>query len=228
MQHGIDAFNDLFRIGILAGLLSVILHFSLLTRLPTYPFYFYSAFLLITVIHSLFLARRIEFLKKKAEFQAQTDELTGLMNRRAFFRAARYIFALHDRMPLMSVVVFADLDGFKKINDTMGHDMGDQVLCKFAELVKTGFRETDIISRYGGDEFVFLLMDIDIENAGILMGRIEKRFTDWGKEEGMNVGLSWGMRALEKSCNNIDELLQQADANLYKEKIRKKALSYSR
>ncbi len=77
MQHGIDAFNDLFRIGILAGLLSVILHFFLLTRLPTYPFYFYSAFLLITVIHSLFLARRIEFLKKKAEFQARTDHRLG-------------------------------------------------------------------------------------------------------------------------------------------------------
>lgn len=228
MQHGFDTFNDLFRIGILAGLLSVILHFSLLTRLPPYPFYFYSVFLLITVLHSFFLARRIEFLKKRAESQAQTDELTGLMNRRAFFRSARYIFALRDRMSLMSVVVFVDLDGFKKINDTMGHDMGDQVLCKFAELVKTGFRETDIISRYGGDEFVFFLVDIDIENAGILMGRIEERFTDWGKEGGINVGLSWGMKAPEKGCNNIDEIIQQADTNLYKEKTRKKALSYSR
>ncbi|RJP94199.1 MAG: sensor domain-containing diguanylate cyclase [Desulfobacteraceae bacterium] len=223
MQHGLDIFNDLLRLGILAGLLSVILHFSLLMRLPPYPFYFYSAFLLITTFHSFFLARRIEFLRKKAESQAQTDELTGLMNRRAFFRAAKYLFSLRERLPLTIIVIYADLDKFKKINDTMGHDMGDRVLCKFAELLKTGFRGTDIISRYGGDEFVLLLIDIDIEKAGILMGRIDKRFTDWGKEGGINVGISWGMKTPKKDCNDIDEILKQADEALYEEKIKKSA-----
>jgi diguanylate cyclase (GGDEF)-like protein len=162
-------------------------------------------------------------LRKKAESQAQTDELTGLMNRRAFFRAAKYIFSLRERLPLTIIVIYADLDKFKKINDTMGHDMGDRVLCKFAELLKTGFRGTDIISRYGGDEFVLLLIDIDIKKAGILMGRIDKRFTDWGKEGGINVGISWGMKTPKKDCNDIDEILQQADEALYEEKIKKSA-----
>ena len=226
MQHGLDIFISLVRIGIWIGLVSVILHFFLQMRPPPYPFYFYLAFLLVCVFHSFFLVQRLEFMKERAEFQSRTDELTGLMNRRAFFRAAMYIFSLRDRMPLMFVVVFVDLDGFKEINDTMGHDMGDRVLCKFAKQVKNSFRETDIISRYGGDEFVFLLVDTDIENAGLLMGRIEKRFTDWGKEEGINVGVSWGMKVPGKGCNDLDGILRQADADLYKEKTRKKAVRY--
>ncbi|NOY68988.1 MAG: diguanylate cyclase [Deltaproteobacteria bacterium] len=223
IQHGLDNFTIGVRKGILIGFLCVVLHFLLQTRLPPYPFYAYAVFVLACIFYSYVLVRRVETLKEKAESLAQTDELTGLMNRRAFLQAADYLLSLHERMPLILVVVFVDLDGFKKINDTLGHDMGDRVLCKFAELVKTSFRKTDIISRYGGDEFAFILMDNNIENAGMVMRRLEGRFSDWGKENKINLGISWGMKALEKGRNDIDEILRHADAALYKEKTRKKA-----
>ncbi len=86
-----------------------------------------------------------------------TDELTGLYNRRGFFLLGNQQFKTAQRTQMFCCLLFADLDGLKQINDSLGHEIGDKFLIDTAQLLKQTFRESDIIARLGGDEFVILL-----------------------------------------------------------------------
>lgn len=222
IQHGLDNFVHVARNGILIGIVAVILHFYLLSAMPPYSFYFFIGLLFSCMLYAYALVRRIEGLKNRAEALAQTDELTGLMNRRAFMKTARYLLSLYDRTHLSLVFIFADLDGFKSINDTMGHDTGDLVLSQFAEMIKMNFRRTDITARYGGDEFVFILTDSDVEDARKVMHRLEDQLVEWADRHKVRVGISWGMKAVTKENVDVDDILRDADEALYIEKDKKK------
>jgi len=100
-------------------------------------------------------------LENKLRHLAATDPLTGLMNRRAFMEAAHAAFTLAARTGRPVSVVMIDADHFKRINDTYGHDAGDQVLRAFADLVRMGLRASDIAGRLGGEEFCLILPDTE-------------------------------------------------------------------
>ncbi len=80
-----------------------------------------------------------------------------MRNRRAFLKAAEYLLLLNERSNISLVLMFADLDNFKTVNDQFGHEMGDKVLRHFSDMARSSFRKSDILARYGGDEFVMLL-----------------------------------------------------------------------
>src|SRR3990167_7411764 len=96
---------------------------------------------------------------------AQTDELTGLMNRRAFYEQAQLLYAqcLRQQQPLCALMM--DMDHFKAINDTYGHQAGDQVLRQIGAVISASFRQTDIYGRLGGEEFAVLLPNTSLETA---------------------------------------------------------------
>jgi len=117
---------------------------------------------------------------------ATTDDLTGLYNRRYFMDKLAQQKALSERNESDFVVCYCDLDHFKQINDTFGHHIGDIVLQKFAEILKSSIREIDYAARFGGEEFVCLLVETDLEDALNVTERIRvtlenRNFSDIGQ-----------------------------------------------
>jgi len=165
------------------------------------------------------LHRQLEAKNRLLEELALTDPLTGLPNRRAIEEwatrqlsgAARYGFAF--------LVVLADLDHFKSVNDTHGHDAGDRVLKKFAEILKTNSRRSDICGRIGGEEFLFILTHTTQENARIVIERIraELEATKFDFDGGsLKVTASFGLAGFEETQPaDFNRLVAQADVALY-------------
>jgi diguanylate cyclase (GGDEF)-like protein len=224
IQHGLNNFIVTAKNAFIICLISIPIHFYLSGQLPPYGFYFCVAFLLVCAHYAYYLLQRIENLKNQAENLAQLDELTGVLNRRAFIKSAEYLISLRTRNQIPLVFVFADLDGFKKVNDILGHATGDMVLKSFTMMAIQNFRKTDIVARYGGDEFVFVLTNSDLENAKKVMSRLETQFTNWASIHNIKVGISYGIKELSDSTEKLDEILHAADEALYEAKRNKRMM----
>lgn len=130
---------------------------------------------ILQVILSFF--ERVYYVQKLEEASFR-DVLTGLFNRRYFMMVLRSEILRVKRYKIDSVVVMLDMDGLKKINDTYGHDAGDRALREVAKALLENVRSTDICARYGGDEFVILMPETDVENAKKAVRRILKRLNE--------------------------------------------------
>jgi len=143
------------------------------------------------------------------EEMAHIDPLTGLYNRRAL---EKYIDTMiSERIPF--TLAMCDLDGFKRYNDTYGHQAGDIVLKKFASLLRESIRSTDLSFRYGGDEFVIILQG-ELRDINFLCDRIRNRL----REQIRTVDVSFGFSIFPKDGNSLDEILAIADSSLYEAK----------
>jgi diguanylate cyclase (GGDEF)-like protein len=154
-----------------------------------------------------------------------TDELTGLYNRRGFFTLTDQLLKLARRQKKGIFMLYADIDNLKKINDTFGHKEGDMALIETADILKKNYRESDIIARIGGDEFVIIPIGTTGDNIDIITSRFEKSieiYNSKSKRE-YNLSLSYGLTYYdpENPCS-IDELLTQADKIMYEHKRNKK------
>ena len=154
-----------------------------------------------------------------------TDELTGLYNRRGFFTLTDQLLKLARRQKQGIFMLYADIDNLKEINDTFGHKEGDMALIETADILKKNYRESDIIARIGGDEFVIIPIGTTGDNIDIITSRFEKSieiYNSKSKRE-YNLSLSYGLAYYdpENPCS-IDELLTQADKIMYEHKRHKK------
>jgi diguanylate cyclase (GGDEF)-like protein len=152
-----------------------------------------------------------------------TDELTGLYNRRRFFVLAEQCLKVALRKKKRSLLFFIDVDNLKWINDQYGHDSGDQILIDFGSILKKTFRESDIIARIGGDEFVVLAESTD-ENSESLIARLYENLKDYNVERSEHhiVSISVGAAQFDPgSPVSIDELLSEADTLMYVQKRRR-------
>ena len=127
------------------------------------PSSIYWAFTVATQRDSLYqelvnLRNALEERAERLEKLSQTDELTGLLNRRAFIDRAQIALKQAQRSGLFVAFLMLDIDFFKRINDQFGHDMGDQVLTQFAQLLANNTRENDIVARIGGEEFAIVVL----------------------------------------------------------------------
>jgi diguanylate cyclase (GGDEF)-like protein/PAS domain S-box-containing protein len=149
------------------------------------------------------------------------DELTGLYNRRGFSTLGQQQLKMADRAKRKMVLLFADFDDLKRINDTLGHREGDQALIEIASVLKDTFRESDIIARIGGDEFVVLAIETDGVSAEILTSRLQENLEARNAEgdHRYKLSLSAGIARYdpEHPCS-IDELLARADRLMYEQK----------
>ncbi len=154
-----------------------------------------------------------------------TDELTGLYNRRGFLTLAEQQFRVANRLKKRLYIISADLDDLKRINDIKGHKAGDAALAEAANLLRESFRESDIIARIGGDEFVVMLIDMADESAEMILQRIEKSFEEKNVEEKQSykISVSTGIAYCDpdSSCS-IQQLLNMADNAMYEQKRLKK------
>jgi len=160
-------------------------------------------------------------LEEKLRTLSIQDELTKLHNRRGFFALGEQQRKAAKREKKVVSILFADLDDMKWINDTLGHEKGDQALRETASILKKTFRESDIIARIGGDEFAVLSLLDSKNEAGILTSRLEKTLdvVNRRKTEPYRLSLSVGMACSdpEDPCS-IVELLTLADKHMYEQK----------
>lgn len=173
------------------------------------------------------LLARLKYARLKENFRelSITDELTGLANRRGFFTFAQQQIKLHRRSQGSLVLLFADLDDFKSINDTLGHQAGDRVLIDAAAVLRETYRESDIIARMGGDEFAAILVNSPETSIAVLRSRLQEHIDAYNacRDGRITLSMSVGMAVLDPSRTaTADELVREADARMYEEKKRKK------
>ena len=160
-----------------------------------------------------------EMLHTKLREQALRDPLTGLHNRRYLFEMAPALLELARRQGNTLSVVLLDLDHFKLLNDTYGHQAGDLVLQRFAGLLTQMLRRSDIICRHGGEEFVAVMPDIDAEGTESMLNRLLLAFqahtTETGRRRLPGGSFSAGIAMFPRHGTTLEQLLSRADRGLY-------------
>jgi diguanylate cyclase (GGDEF)-like protein len=159
-------------------------------------------------------------LSRELERRVNTDVVTGLANRTAFVETLRH--RLVQGRPL--AVLFVDLDDFKKVNDTLGHTVGDELIVNVAERLRRGTRESDIVARFGGDEFAVMLWDLNADDAlqvaQRMLGQLKTPFHLCGRT--VSVRASGGLAVSAVPPANVEdrvvELMRQADLAMYASK----------
>ncbi|UQB41294.1 diguanylate cyclase [Thiomicrospira microaerophila] len=160
-------------------------------------------------------------LQKQLENQARFDSLTGLPNRGYLLENIQNEFNRIKRHHTKAILIMADLDKFKSINDQYGHAIGDQVLKDFAHLMSNNLRKTDIFGRFGGEEFVILLTETDLYHGKILAERLRHNVSEHVvKVDQLQIKftVSLGMVELNAKSENIETALTYADKALYQAK----------
>ncbi|WPM31393.1 GGDEF domain-containing protein [Hydrogenobacter sp. T-2] len=164
-----------------------------------------------------------ELEKKKSELEqlAYYDPLTGLPNRRFFFDHANLILESSKRYGNPLSLLIIDIDHFKKINDTYGHEAGDLVLKSFADILRKNIRQSDLSARLGGEEFVLLMPNTNLQRGKVVAERIRSAFQNSlivyeGKE--VRATLSVGLAGYKAGVESIDDIIRMADEALYKAK----------
>lgn len=171
------------------------------------------------------MARALEGLLSKAlklQQLAREDELTGLNNRRRFFELAEIIVRHVKRDPKPASILMMDIDLFKSVNDTYGHDAGDRALREFAQTCLALVRPTDLLARYGGEEFV-LVLPRTRQDAGMMTGErirqaVEALRVSLANGDELSFTLSIGMVEVDLASTSIEKAMQQADQALYQAK----------
>ena len=149
---------------------------------------------------------------------ANTDPLTGAYNRRYLNEFTSDYLKIVKREENDFSLLIVDLDDFKKINDTYGHEIGDQVLIQFVKIAKETIRENDLIIRFGGDEFIILLPNTSDINAKFLANKIIDKIGKYNMIAKVNFSISIGLSIYNENDSNIDDVIQRADKSLYEAK----------
>ena len=152
---------------------------------------------------------------------ATIDELTGISNRRGFLMLAQHSLDLACRRKAPIALVYIDLNNFKPINDTFGHDEGDYALNAFSEQLKSSFRESDLVARLGGDEFVVLFNNTTKQATVELLHKFQNSLDDYNRraKRGYNIEFCHGVVGVEPTTQTtVEGLLTEADALMYERK----------
>jgi len=158
--------------------------------------------------------------------------MTNLYNRRYLHEVASTIFSISKREEHPMSLIMIDIDNFKSINDTYGHIAGDKVIQKLALLLQDSVRESDIVSRFGGEEFLIILPNTDISGAKIIASKIrelvENSSITIDEKRTISFTISLGVTGLKMSDSSIESILKRVDMALYeaKEKGKNRTIVY--
>jgi diguanylate cyclase (GGDEF)-like protein len=192
---------------------------------PTFRTYFGSAattlvpMVLLVVVSFSMAALSNEQRTRELSTRAIHDSLTGLLNRSGFMEAAADTVREIQRSKGYGSLILADLDHFKSINDTRGHRAGDEVLQAFAGACMGSIRATDIVGRYGGEEFILLLPNTTPERAQEVTTAISRTLTAaHADDRNLEPTASYGITAFGHGAANLDSIIASADSALYRAK----------
>lgn len=173
----------------------------------------------------------IDARRKEAEIQLRdltlTDDLTGLRNRRGFLLLAEHEIKLarNQRTDLTLWLLFADLDGLKQINDSLGHDAGSQAIAHMGTILRQTFRESDVIARLGGDEFAIIAISNNSDSGSIMLSRLQENVRAFNLHENLSYRLSVSVGVVRidpAQASSVEAMLKEADRAMYDEKRRRK------
>ncbi len=182
----------------------------------------------INLLISIFIALIITFIitfiikkyNKKLEYLAEYDQLTNINNRRAFTQKINFMFLLNRRNNHNICIAFIDIDNFKNINDKYGHVIGDKVLILVSSIMKKSIRSSDLIARWGGEEFIIALINSDIEGSSKIINNIREKLLNNSELKALlaeELTISTGLTRL-KDDEGLDEIVNRADNGMYKAK----------
>lgn len=200
--------------------------------LPWYVFINNNFFLVSANIIGMVVAYYLEVLNRKNYLHsfslkklAEYDQLTGLMNRRFFIEEVKADLARERSPEFLPAFCLLDLDGFKKINDSLGHLVGDRILINFGLAVRNRLRSTDTVGRVGGDEFGFFFPEIkNIEDLPLIFIKLKERFEEISKNINQKLSFSVGCVLIDRRDMDFFECYAVADRALLKAKQNKNRL----
>ncbi|PCI61875.1 MAG: GGDEF domain-containing protein [Gammaproteobacteria bacterium] len=181
----------------------------------------YTIILVVVAVVFLLIMLREYRVRRQLVRLGRTDALTGLVNRKTLFYLGERLFkkSLEQQLPL--AVIYFDADYFKKINDTFGHQVGDEILKQFARIGNEVIRSRDVFARLGGEEFVLILPDENLVKAKAVAEHLRVKIAKHDFSlQGINsrVTASFGVVSTEKTVENFDQLLHDADIAMYQAK----------
>ncbi|MBI3576051.1 MAG: GGDEF domain-containing protein [Gammaproteobacteria bacterium] len=219
MRYGLRFFQEAV-IGCFAlGGLTLLLQYPDLRDVITLHTVFFALFGGIIILYAYALTQSIERARRQLERERSTDMLTGLLNRRALYERAEELFQRLERGDRPLVVVFADIDRFKRVNDTHGHQVGDRVLTEIAQLLNTSVRGTDVVGRFGGDEFILLLPDTVLDGGTTVAQRLQQILADWTRARQLDLSLSIGLGQAPQHGRDLKSVLERVDQAMYRSKL---------
>ena len=166
----------------------------------------------------------LKLVEEQLQTLSTTDELTGLLNRRGFFEVSKRFVAMASRKNTQVCLLYIDLDGLKVINDSFGHNAGDLAIIEMANVLKNCFRDSDIIARMGGDEFVVFPIETSCATMEIITTRLHNGLKTYNEtsDTDFKLSASCGIALYDPDKpDSLDELLMQADKDMYEQKSNK-------
>lgn len=190
-----------------------------------------AIFIVVAIVFFFLLLRQFK-IRRALKLLARTDNLTQLANRRSFFNSGYTYMAQALMADKELSVLILDIDNFKNINDSYGHNVGDSVICHVATLGSETMRSRDFLARIGGEEFAAILPDANIEQARAIAEHIREKIQDTpciSPENHIEVSVSIGIASIKDVRDSFDELLHAADMAMYQAKAqgRNQVCNYS-
>ena len=192
----------------------------LLSYMPILVFSLVMSWVSTYKSRSIFLHHKLDsFNRQTLEMMAHTDMLTGIDNRRYFERRAKKTISDHTNNEQPISLLMLDIDHFKAINDTYGHDVGDEVLKKMSDVCKTVLRSNDLFARYGGEEFIALLPNTPQKSAQLIAERLRQKIEQASVivqgHEPIYFTASIGVTLIDYDNCTFNDAIKQADIALY-------------
>ncbi|HEX2584279.1 MAG TPA: GGDEF domain-containing protein [Steroidobacteraceae bacterium] len=223
MRYGIRFFAEALIATLVGAILALSTRYGVLHLPMPQGTLFLTLFGALIVIYAYILMGRIERSRQRSEERSRTDVLTGLLNRRGLRELVEMRLNSKQWMTSKPIVVFADLDNFKTVNDNHGHAEGDRVLAMVGSLLKKTLRDHDLIARYGGDEFLVLLTDVELHEAQEILSRVQGSIEAWFRANNLACGISMGFATAPHEEWNLDKVLHNVDSMLYQSKAKRNA-----
>jgi diguanylate cyclase (GGDEF)-like protein len=193
------------------------LSYFILNKASSMDFFITNGFIIYDFIYTLLLSPLVWWLGNqydKANYYSKIDELTGAYNRRYVVNLFPKLSALMERRNEKLSLSVIDVNNFKWINDTYGHDMGDKVLQHFSSILASKVRKSDIVARWGGDEFVIIAPFTDPNGLEIINSRFMYEMNEILLKE-LSLSISIGTALYPGDADNLHELIKVADQNMY-------------
>jgi diguanylate cyclase (GGDEF)-like protein len=199
----------------------VTINLVMILTVKFYGFFYYDItfsklplFAIVIIPISYLLGKQYDLVK----YLSEKDSLTKIYNRRYVINTFPKLSVLVDKKAGKLSLFLMDIDQFKTINDTYGHEMGDRVLQQLTKILLANTKKSDIVARWAGDEFLIIAPFYDEENNNMILHRVNKELKKSFKELNIDVSVSIGFSEYPNCARTLDDLLNIADNNMYKVK----------
>lgn len=218
MRYGLRAFAEAAAGSLLVAMAVVGIRYADSLQSLTAVGGFFLLFVIIIVLYSYALMSNIERGRAGLEAASRNDSLTGLLNRRGLYERSQPLFDALRSSGAPLAILFADLDGFKSVNDCYGHAVGDRLLQRVAQAISGAIRVQDLAARFGGDEFVVLMPYTGVAQALVVARRLQTLSADALVMGETSISLSIGVGEAPGHGSSLDEVLKQVDLAMYQGK----------